>query len=90
MRNPKNATRMRAVSPETVDHEAIDTMVSPTSGTCAAAPVPVECVTYAAVVQTNTLRCRGECPLPTLKIAENFGSLAASQCCLENSSQLCA
>ena len=42
-RNPKNATRMRAVSPETVDHEAIDTMVAiDDERGSAEAPVPVK------------------------------------------------
>ena len=43
VRNPKNATRMRAVSPETVDHEAIDTMVAiDDKRGSSEAPVPVK------------------------------------------------
>ena len=43
VRNPKNATRMRAVSPETVDHDAIDTMVAiDDERGSAEAPVPVK------------------------------------------------
>jgi hypothetical protein len=43
VRNPKNATRMRAVSPETVDHDAIDTMVAiDDERGSAEVPVPVK------------------------------------------------
>ena len=63
MRNPKNATRMRAVSPETVDHEAIDTMVAiDDERGSAEAPVPVKWQHARFEGQTKT---SGECSLLT-------------------------